>query len=33
MERLIIEIFGAVIAAAAGFYYGYSKCKRDNHIR
>ena len=33
MERFIIEIFGAVIVAVAGFYYGYSKYKRDNHIR
>lgn len=33
MSRFLIELLGAVIAVGGGFYWGYKKCKRDNHIR
>lgn len=33
MSRLIIELFGAVIAVAGGFVLGYRKCKRDYKIK
>lgn len=33
MARIFIEFLGALVVAAVGFYYGYTKCMRDHKIR